>query len=143
MVLDVDQVAGIGFEAVAGVEFGQGVADEQLEIGAAGQDPPSYTALLVKMVAAALCRQPHMNVSYEDGRLRYAGKVGTGFNEELLRSLAEFYASGLSLAAAARNLFVHRHTLEYRLNRIEALLGADPKSQPTRLFLELALALRG
>ncbi|MBV9410428.1 MAG: helix-turn-helix domain-containing protein [Acidimicrobiia bacterium] len=62
--------------------------------------------------------------------------------EELLRSLTEFYASGLSLAAAARNLFVHRHTLEYRLNRIEALLGADPKAQPTRLFLELALALR-
>jgi len=62
--------------------------------------------------------------------------------EELLRSLTEFYASGLSLAAAARNLYVHRHTLEYRLNRIESLLGADPKSQPTRLFLELALALR-
>jgi hypothetical protein len=62
--------------------------------------------------------------------------------EELLRSLTEFYAAGLSLAAAARNLFVHRHTLEYRLNRIESLLGADPKSQPTRLFLELALALR-
>lgn len=62
--------------------------------------------------------------------------------EELLRSLTEFYASGLSLAAAARNLYVHRHTLEYRLNRIEALLGADPKNQPTRLFLELALALR-
>ena len=62
--------------------------------------------------------------------------------EELLRSLAEFYASGLSLAAASRNLFVHRHTLEYRLNRIESLLGADPKALPARLFLELALALR-
>ncbi len=62
--------------------------------------------------------------------------------EELLKSLTEFYATGLSLAAAARNLYVHRHTLEYRLNRIEALLGADPKAQPTRLFLELALALR-
>jgi hypothetical protein len=62
--------------------------------------------------------------------------------EELVRSLAEFYSSGLSLAAAARNLYVHRHTLEYRLNRIEALLNADPKAQPTRLFLELALALR-
>jgi len=69
--------------------------------------------------------------------------VGAGpRGEELLRSLTEFYASGLSLAAAARHLYVHRHTLEYRLNRIEALLGADPKSQPTRLFLELALALR-
>jgi hypothetical protein len=62
--------------------------------------------------------------------------------EELLRSLSEFYASGLSLAAAARALYVHRHTLEYRLNRVEALIGADPRSQPARLFLELALALR-
>jgi hypothetical protein len=68
--------------------------------------------------------------------------LADGRGEELLRSLAEFYSSGMSLAAAARNLFVHRHTLEYRLNRIEALLGADPKAQPSRLFLELALALR-
>jgi len=73
----------------------------------------------------------------------WLGKIASDSRgEELLRSLAEFYASGLSLAAAARVLYVHRHTLEYRLNRIEALLGADPKSQPTRLFLELALALR-
>ncbi len=36
MVLDVDQVAGIGLEAVAGVEFGQGVADDQLEIARRG-----------------------------------------------------------------------------------------------------------
>ena len=62
--------------------------------------------------------------------------------DELLRSLTEYYASGLSLAAAARALYVHRHTLEYRLNRIEALVGADPKTLPARLFLELALALR-
>jgi len=62
--------------------------------------------------------------------------------EELLRSLTEYYASGMSLAAAARALYVHRHTLEYRLNRVEALIGADPKALPARLFLELALALR-
>ena len=68
--------------------------------------------------------------------------IADGRGEELVRSLTEFYASGMSLAAAARALYVHRHTLEYRLNRIESLLGADPKTLPTRLFLELALALR-
>jgi hypothetical protein len=83
----------------------------------------------------------------DDERLAFVGTwlgpvLADPRGEELLRSLSEFYAVGLSLAAAARNLYVHRHTLEYRLNRIEALLGADPKSQPTRLFLELALALR-
>src|SRR5207237_1255185 len=37
--------------------------------------------------------------------------IADGRGEELVRSLTEFYASGMSLAAAARALYVHRHTL--------------------------------
>src|SRR5437763_11372713 len=91
-------------------------------------------------LAAVLDGPDEERLALVDARL---GRVlADSRGEQLLRSLSEFYASGLSLAAAARNLYVHRHTLEYRLNRIGALLGADPKSQPTRLFLELALALK-
>lgn len=61
--------------------------------------------------------------------------------EELVRSLQAYYAAGESVAAAARDLFIHRHTLEYRLQRIETLLGRDPKSPNERLLLELALSL--
>ena len=62
--------------------------------------------------------------------------------EDLVRSLDAYYASGNSVAAAARDLYVHRHTLEYRLQRIESLLGKDVKSPENRLLLELALAIR-
>ena len=62
--------------------------------------------------------------------------------QDLVRSLQAFYSSGQSIAAAARELFVHRHTLEYRLQRIETLLGRDLKSPQERLLLELALAIR-
>jgi hypothetical protein len=61
--------------------------------------------------------------------------------EELLRSLEAFFASGQSIAAAARALHVHRHTLEYRLERITALIG-DVREPGRGPFLELALALR-
>jgi hypothetical protein len=62
--------------------------------------------------------------------------------EELLKSLEAFYKAGQSVAAAARALFVHRHTLEYRLARLEALLGRDLREPAGRLLLEFALALR-
>jgi carbohydrate diacid regulator len=58
-----------------------------------------------------------------------------------LRSLEAFFANGQSIAAAARALHVHRHTLEYRLERITALLG-DVREPGRGPFLELALALR-
>jgi DNA-binding PucR family transcriptional regulator len=62
--------------------------------------------------------------------------------EDLVRSLDAYYAAGNSVAAAARDLYVHRHTLEYRLQRIETLLGKDVKAPEHRLLLELALAIR-
>lgn len=63
--------------------------------------------------------------------------------DELVKTLEAYYAAGQSIAAAARELFVHRHTLEYRLQRIEDLLGKDLKGGgEDRLLLELALAIR-
>jgi PucR-like helix-turn-helix protein len=66
---------------------------------------------------------------------------GDPLADELLRSLETYLANGQSIAAAARALHVHRHTLEYRLERVAALLGdfREPGRGP---FLELALALR-
>jgi hypothetical protein len=61
--------------------------------------------------------------------------------KELLKSLEAFYGAGQSVAAAARDLFVHRHTLEYRLARIETVLGRDIRAPHTRMLLELAIAL--
>lgn len=68
--------------------------------------------------------------------------LGDPMSEDLLKSLQMFYSSGQSIAAAARELFVHRHTLEYRLQRIETLLQRDLKGPQDRLLLELALAIR-
>jgi hypothetical protein len=61
--------------------------------------------------------------------------------DDLLRTLSAYYKAGQSIASAARELFVHRHTLEYRLQRIEQLLERDIKAADDRLLLELALEI--
>jgi hypothetical protein len=61
--------------------------------------------------------------------------------EDLVASLDAYYRHG-SIATAARALYVHRHTLEYRLKRIEDLVDADLSEPMTKLLMQLALVLR-
>ena len=134
-----DSVQGAGLAPAADAEAGARRARAAARVAAHLRRPLVRYEDVVPL-AAVLDGPDDERLAFVDAWL--GPVLADGRGEELLRSLSEFYASGLSLAAAARNLYVHRHTLEYRLNRIEALLGADPKAQPSRLFLELALALR-
>ena len=61
--------------------------------------------------------------------------------EELLRSLEAFLEHNGNWEAAARALFCHRHTLRYRMSRIEELTGRRLDRIENRI--ELWLALRG
>jgi purine catabolism regulator len=69
----------------------------------------------------------------EEGEGAYGG--------ELLRSLGAFIECNGQWEAAARQLFCHRHTLRYRVRRIEELTGRDLSSARDRI--EFWLALRG
>lgn len=58
---------------------------------------------------------------------------------ELVKTLAAFFAAGSSPGEAANQLHLHRNTLLYRLNRIRAITGLDLDDPDTRLSLHLAL----
>jgi purine catabolism regulator len=67
---------------------------------------------------------------------------GTGeYGDELLRSLEVFIEHNGQWERAARELFCHRHTLRYRIRRIEDLTGRDLGNARDRI--DFWLALRG
>jgi purine catabolism regulator len=69
-------------------------------------------------------------------------EAGEGhYGGELVRSLEAFIACNGHWEAAARRLYCHRHTLRYRIRRIEELTGRDLGSARDRI--EFWLALRG
>jgi hypothetical protein len=57
----------------------------------------------------------------------------------LLPTVASFVSHGGRLRETAADIYVHRNTLAYRLDRAAELLGADLKDPATRLSVELAL----
>ncbi|MEN3285297.1 MAG: hypothetical protein V7607_6437, partial [Solirubrobacteraceae bacterium] len=69
----------------------------------------------------------------ENGEGHYGG--------ELVRSLEAFIECNGQWEAAARRLYCHRHTLRYRIRKVEELTGRDLASARDRI--EFWLALRG
>jgi purine catabolism regulator len=79
---------------------------------------------------------------YCDSVLGALENGGSGdYGDELLRSLEVFIEQNGQWERAARELFCHRHTLRYRIRRIEELTGRDLSSARDRI--EFWLALRG
>src|SRR4051794_10312521 len=69
-------------------------------------------------------------------------ETGEGhYGGELMRSLEAFIEANGQWEAAARRLYCHRHTLRYRIRKIEELTGRDLGSARDRI--EFWLALRG
>ncbi|HXA55305.1 MAG TPA: helix-turn-helix domain-containing protein, partial [Solirubrobacteraceae bacterium] len=72
------------------------------------------------------------------------GPVESGegeYGDELLRSLDVFIEHNGHWEKAAAALYCHRHTLRYRIRRVEQLTGRDLSSARDRI--EFWLALRG
>jgi purine catabolism regulator len=64
------------------------------------------------------------------------------YGDELLRSLETFIEQNGQWERAARELYCHRHTLRYRIRRVEQLTGRDLSSARDRIEFWLALRAR-
>ena len=70
-----------------------------------------------------------MNVSREDSlhyhNLLFNRKNAKLFNEEMLQTIDMFFRKDLNLSDTARQLFIHRNTLVYRLDKVQRQTGLD------------------
>ena len=67
---------------------------------------------------------------------------GREYGDELVRSLEAFIECNGQWERAARQLFCHRHTLRYRIRRVEELTGRDLSRAQDRIEFWLALRAR-
>jgi purine catabolism regulator len=79
---------------------------------------------------------------YSDGLLDPIEQTEGEYGGELLRSLEAFIENNGNWERAARQLYCHRHTLRYRIRKIEELTGRDLGRATDRIELWLALRAR-
>lgn len=63
-------------------------------------------------------------------------------DEELLNTIKVFLQNNLKLAETARQLYLHRNTLIYRLDKIHSLTGLDIRNFDDAIKMEILLLLR-
>jgi purine catabolism regulator len=116
---------------------------EASALAANGDGPPevaSYRDLGAFQLLLALQDDESLRL-YCDSVLGPLEEGGGEYGDELVRSLEAFIESNGQWERAARELYCHRHTLRYRIRRIEQLTGRDLGRARDRI--EFWLALRG
>jgi purine catabolism regulator len=79
---------------------------------------------------------------YSEGILEPIEEAEGSYGDELLRSLEAFIEHNGNWERAARELYCHRHTLRYRIRKVEELTGRDLSRATDRIEVWLALRAR-
>jgi purine catabolism regulator len=104
--------------------------------GSAGFDDLGTYRLLLSMVEGDVLR------AFADSLLAPLDAYDAAQGGDLVRSLRAFLDQNARWETAAAELYVHRHTLRYRVRKIEELTGRDLDSSFDRMEFWLALRAR-
>lgn len=100
-----------------------------------------YGDLGVKRLLYLMIDHPEVDRFYEDN-LAPLEAYDEEWESELMPSLRVYLDQGANLNSAARALFIHRHTLRYRLEQIAEILKVDIDSQEVLQNLQIAFHIR-
>lgn len=62
-----------------------------------------------------------------------------GFDEEILNTVNQFFENNLNVSETSRQLFVHRNTLVYRIEKLQKTTGLDVRTFEDALTLKIAM----
>ena len=105
--------------------------DEEFVIG--------YSDLGIKRILYLVIDHPELERFYEE-HLEPLQLYDSEWETELVPTLRVYLEEGYNLNSAAKALFIHRHTMRYRLEQIAELLKVDIDS--TEVLLNLAIAFK-
>ena len=86
---------------------------------------------LIHQLPASLCEM-FLNEVFE-------GNTADQFEEEELTTVYTFFANNLNISETARQLYVHRNTLVYRIEKLQKSTGLDIRVFDDALTFKIAL----
>lgn len=106
-----------------------------------GRDSADFRALGTYRLLLTL-QEPDALRAFADSVLAPLDRYDADHGGELVPSLRAFLEHNARWEAAAAELYVHRHTLRYRMRKVEELAGRDLGSAHDRMEFWLALRAR-
>lgn len=87
-----------------------------------------------------------MDIPREEGmhyhQLLFNRKTAKLFNDEMLQTIEMFFRKDLNLSDTARQLYIHRNTLVYRLDKVQRQTGLDLRKFDDAVTFKILLELK-
>ena len=101
-----------------------------------------YGELGIKRLLYLMLDHPELDRFYEEN-LGQLEKYDVEWETDLVPTLRIYLEHGANLNSAAKVLFIHRHTMRYRLEQVAEILNVDIDSAEVLLNLQIAFLIRG
>ena len=69
----------------------------------------------------------------------FDGKSPDDFDDETIETINKFFENNLNVSETSRQLFIHRNTLVYRLDKLQKSTGLDLRSFEDAITFRIAL----
>lgn len=116
-------------------------AKRAIEVGSIFQQENSvylYNHLIMERLLLEL--PPNVSAFYHN--LLFNRKNNRLFNEEMLYTIDMFFRKDLNLSDTARQLYIHRNTLVYRLDKVQKMTGLDLRRFDDAVTFKILMELK-
>jgi len=134
---------GIGETAATAAELHQSYrqARRAIEIGRVFQSENTIYVYRFLMLERFLSDLPSDTAAHYHGLL-FNRKTARLFNDEMLYTIEMFFKKDLNLSDAARQLYIHRNTLVYRLDKVQRQVGLDLRKFNDAVTFKMLLEMK-
>ncbi len=115
-------------------------AQEAINLGLA-QRSNTRVFIFQKLLFERFMKQIPRDIKKQFYDMSYTDVLKNLLNEEMQKTVEKFFENNLNLSEAARNLYIHRNTLIYRLEKIQRMTGLDLRNFEDAVLLKVLIML--
>ena len=116
-------------------------AKRAIEVGRIFQ-PEDSVYVFSKLILERFLMELPQDISAYYHSLLFNRKTMRLFNEEMLYTIDMFFKKDLNLSDTARQLYIHRNTLVYRLDKVQRQTGLDLRSFEDAVTFKILMELK-
>lgn len=134
---------GVGGEqhTVAALRESYNEARRAIEVGRIFQ-PDESIFVYTQLVLERFLMELPADISAQYHNMLFNRKTTRLFNEEMLYTIDMFFKKDLNLSDTARQLYIHRNTLVYRLDKVQRQTGLDLRSFKDAVTFKILMELK-
>ena len=94
-----------------------------------------------KMLIERFLAKVPEDTSQEFHQMMFNRKTARLFNDEMIHTIEKFFENSLNLSETSRQLYIHRNTLVYRLDKVQRIIGLDLRAFDDAVTFKLMMLL--